>query len=110
MWAPEHHSRKQSSAPLLHLPFFGHRARRVDYEHDVLRRVFLVGPVFFRRDHQQEITLLARLAMCQQRESEIFFRNGVEELKVLRFLPASGFKRNDRTTITIALHLERVSG
>ena len=46
--------------------------------------------------------------MRQQCEAKVFFRDGVEQLKVLRLLAALTFKRNHRSSIAAALDVDRV--
>src|ERR1043166_1645644 len=82
------HAVKQCGACLLHLSFFGHRARSVDYEDHVLGRVFLTGPIVFGCVDYEEIALLSGFTMRQKCETEVFLRDRVEQLKILRLLAA----------------------
>ncbi len=85
-----------------------HRTGSIDHEDNIFRGVFLFGPVRLRRNHQKEIAVFARLAMSQQRETEIFFGDCVEQLEVLLFFAAFTFKRNDGLTVAVVLNVNDV--
>src|SRR5215213_11854576 len=83
---------KKGVARFFHLAFVSHRARRVEHENDVLVDQLAFGDIVFRRNLEQEITVLARLAVSQQRHSEIVIREPVKKLKIV--VVARSFKRN----------------
>lgn len=88
----------------------GHRARRVEHEEHLLGGDLALGDLRARRDHREEVAVLALAAVGEEREPDVRVLNRVVEVEVLVERDAVRLEAHLRVVIVGARHADGVRG